>query len=84
MHGLSLNVNPDLGAFGVINLCGISGALPTSVEQELGKSVTAQEVDARVMESFAEVFQVNLTPISRQQLEAACFAPRALEGRGNA
>ena len=73
MHGMSLNVNPDLAAFNVINLCGLAGTLPTSIENELGRSVSTEEFNKRVQDSFAGVFQTRLIPISKQELARACF-----------
>lgn len=44
MHGLALNVNPDLAAFSEIIPCGISDAQVTSMAQELKREITIQEV----------------------------------------
>lgn len=51
MHGFALNVNPDLSAFDAIVPCGISDAAVTSLEKELGRSVTLEEVTP-VVEKF--------------------------------
>jgi lipoyl(octanoyl) transferase len=75
MHGLSLNVNPDLAAFKFINLCGLPGRSATSIEQELGQSVPIIEVIQRVLNSFADIFHVDLSPISKEQLKRECFGP---------
>ena len=44
MHGFALNVNPDLGAYSKIIPCGISDADVTSMEAELGRAITVEEV----------------------------------------
>lgn len=44
MHGFALNVNPDLTAFRNIVPCGISDADVTSLEIELGRKISIDEV----------------------------------------
>jgi lipoyl(octanoyl) transferase len=44
MHGFALNVNPDLSAFDAIVPCGISDAAVTSLERELDRTITIDEV----------------------------------------
>jgi lipoyl(octanoyl) transferase len=44
MHGFALNVNPDLSSFKTIIPCGISDADVTSMEIELQRSITVDEV----------------------------------------
>ena len=44
MHGFALNVNPDLSAFRNIVPCGIADADVTSLEIELGRTITVDEV----------------------------------------
>jgi lipoate-protein ligase B len=72
-HGLSLNVNPDLTAFNVINLCGIEGCQPTSIEAELGHAISITEVSSKVEQAFARMFNFELSPISMNQLDQMCF-----------
>lgn len=75
MHGLSLNVNPDLKSFEVINLCGLPGKVATSIAGELKHAISWEEVEQRVIDSFADVFRVELKPVLRDQLEGACVEP---------
>lgn len=44
MHGFALNVNPDLSAFDAIVPCGISDAAVTSLERELDRTITIEDV----------------------------------------
>ena len=44
MHGFALNVNPDLSAYSKIIPCGIADAQVTSLEVELGRSISAAQV----------------------------------------
>ena len=59
MHGFALNVNPDLTAFAQIVPCGITDADVTSLEIELGRSITIDEVaplvERYVFESLKKV-----------------------------
>ena len=44
MHGFALNVNPDLASFGAIIPCGFTDSGVTSISQELGRTVSIDEV----------------------------------------
>jgi len=44
MHGFALNVNPDLSAYSKIIPCGITDAQVTSLEVELGRSISVGQV----------------------------------------
>ncbi len=54
-HGISLNVEPDLGHFSGIVPCGIRGHGVTSLV-DLGLPVTMEDADEALKMSFAEVF----------------------------
>jgi lipoyl(octanoyl) transferase len=59
MHGFSLNVNPDLTAYDQIVACGIKDAQVTSLQKELGREITIEEisevVEAHVLKSLRKV-----------------------------
>lgn len=59
MHGFALNVNPDLSAFKSIVPCGISDADVTSLEIELQRLITIDEVaplvERHIFESLKRV-----------------------------
>ncbi len=76
-HGLSLNVDPDLRSFEVINLCGLPGKAPASIAGELRENITMSEVEEKVIRSFAEVFKVEFEPVSKENLEGVCGEPEA-------
>jgi lipoyl(octanoyl) transferase len=59
MHGFALNVNPNLKAFAQIVPCGISDADVTSLQLELGRPITVNEVaplvERHIFESLKKV-----------------------------
>ena len=55
LHGIALNVEPDLEHFGGIVPCGISGYGVTSLV-DLGLPVTMADVDLAMLKAFREVF----------------------------
>ena len=61
MHGFALNVNPDLSYFDRIIPCGIADAQVTSMERELNRSISVEQVQevvaARMKQSLGQVSQ---------------------------
>jgi lipoyl(octanoyl) transferase len=59
MHGFALNVCPDLTPFSQIIPCGIEDAEVTSMEKELGRTITIEEVapivERHIFESLKKV-----------------------------
>ncbi len=49
MHGLALNVNTDLSYFSYINPCGFVDKGVTSLQKELGREVSFEEVRERLL-----------------------------------
>jgi lipoyl(octanoyl) transferase len=56
MHGFALNVSTDLSYFSLMNPCGISGCVMTSLESELAGPVSMAAVRERVIAHFGDVF----------------------------
>ena len=57
-HGFAFNVSTDLSHFNLIVPCGIVDRGVTSLAQELGREVSIPEVEDKLIESFAGVFEM--------------------------
>ena len=55
-HGLALNVGRDVSLFNAITLCGIQGAVPTSLSAETGRDIDIKEVKHVFRQAFGEAF----------------------------
>lgn len=60
MHGLALNVNADLNYFKNIVPCGIDDKAVTTMQNELGKVVDVDEVQAKLQQHIAELFEMEI------------------------
>lgn len=60
MHGLALNVNPDLNYFNYIVPCGIQDRPVTSMEKELNTKVEMDTVKLVLKERLSKVFDVDV------------------------
>ncbi|MBN1614944.1 MAG: lipoyl(octanoyl) transferase LipB [Deltaproteobacteria bacterium] len=60
MHGLALNVNPDLGHFALITPCGIADRGVTSMAKILEYAPPLKDVADRLVEHFSRIFDVTL------------------------
>ena len=60
MHGLALNVNPDLTYFNHIVPCGIQDKAVTSLQAELGHEVEIKEVQEILQDKITSLFEMNL------------------------
>jgi lipoyl(octanoyl) transferase len=65
-HGFALNVNTDLSFFDLIIAC--EGEPVTSMRELLGREVEMREVEERIIERLAEVFEMQLEENSHRAL----------------
>src|SRR5437588_5755 len=61
-HGFALNVNTDLSYLDLIIAC--EGEPVTSMKELLGREVEMSEVEDRIIERFAEVFEMKLDGVA--------------------
>lgn len=60
MHGLALNINPDLTYFNSIVPCGISDKAVTSMQAELQNAPTMQQVKTVLLEKLKALFEFEI------------------------
>lgn len=57
MHGFALNINNDTKMFDVIVPCGIKGKQVTSISNELGYTVSVEEIKPKLLKNFGRLFE---------------------------
>jgi lipoate-protein ligase B len=62
-HGLSLNVDLDLGVYDLFDACGLGGANFTSLAAELGRPLTVEQVRPAFREALQNTLEVELDPL---------------------
>lgn len=60
MHGISLNVCPDLGHFSFIVPCGIASNGVTSMTELLGRPIDMGAVRCEMRKQFSDIFQISM------------------------
>lgn len=68
MHGVSLNVCPNMMHFSFIIPCGISTMGVTSMAQLLGHDVDVNEVKQEMRKQFCQVFAIELQTVTLDQV----------------
>jgi lipoate-protein ligase B len=63
MHGIALNVDPDMSHFDLINPCGMSDVEVTSISAELNKQVPLREVNESFIFHFGRVFDCHMAQV---------------------
>lgn len=61
MHGFALNISNDLSYFNHIIPCGLPDKSVTSLQKELGVTLTVAEVKEKVLKKFEQVFGVEIS-----------------------
>ena len=56
MHGFALNVNTDMRYYNYINPCGFASSAVTSIQQELGREISMDEVKEIAKKKFNEAY----------------------------
>jgi lipoyl(octanoyl) transferase len=69
LHGIALNAAPDLSFFEMIHTCGLKGVEVTSIQRLRGSAVSLEELKARAISRFEEVFDLSLESLRLDDLE---------------
>lgn len=83
IHGLALNIDPDMSHFGLIVPCGIADRPVTSLAKLLGKPPAQNEVRALLREAFAVRFEAELLPGDATAISASNARPDGSLSQGN-
>lgn len=72
MHGLALNVAPDMKNFALINPCGLKGKKATSMADVLGRKVAMETVISSFIDHFSDIFSPVAIYGNHAQLWGSC------------
>ncbi len=76
-HGFSLNVNLDLAPFNLINPCGVSQMLITSLHQILGHEIPMAEIKEKLHEIMVETFSLSIRDVSWREVQEVLVSGNA-------
>lgn len=68
IHGLALNVCPNMTHFSYITPCGMTGVEMTSISKETGQATTVEEVKALLRSDLEKCWDVRLYEMEERQL----------------
>lgn len=68
MHGFALNVCPDMNHFQLLQPCGFSADIMTSMASLLNRPISTSTVMGSLQDSFAAVFGLEIVPVSLDSL----------------
>ena len=71
MHGIALNIDPDMSHWELINACGMRDVEMTSMASEAGKQVAFQEVLEAFSFHFGRVFSCEMRPVALSAKDAS-------------
>ncbi|MGE3858163.1 MAG: lipoyl(octanoyl) transferase LipB [Dehalococcoidia bacterium] len=71
LHGIALNVSPDLGWFDAIVPCGLEDAGVTSMSRVLGRTVRVAEARRAMLHAFARRFDSTFVTVACEAATAA-------------
>jgi lipoyl(octanoyl) transferase len=60
MHGIALNVCPNLEHFALINPCGFADRKATSMSRILARAISVEEVKPVIVRHFSDIFNFNM------------------------
>ncbi|MBN2621255.1 lipoyl(octanoyl) transferase LipB [candidate division WOR-3 bacterium] len=67
-HGFALNVNTDLSYFDLIHPCGMPRVVMTSMQRELKKQVSFEDVKRSVVEHFGTIFERTMEAVCSEKI----------------
>ena len=75
LHGLSLNINPDLNFFQMIHPCGLKEVDITSMAELLNETILLDEIKTLILFHFQRIFHVHLDRMEASELSKLVNEP---------